>query len=121
MEKECKFKLCLKKFQKDITKTKQTNKNRNSKIKLIQVKLSHKSQIEKVYPMLKSKINFDGGGKDNDNNKITLRCTGIHPNIYCTNYNKIILKDIKIVLHKQKIYLKVLFPLKLFYNLTQFQ
>ena len=50
--------------------------------------------------MLKSKINFDGGGKDNDNNKITLISTGIHPNIYCTNYNKIILKDIKIVLHK---------------------
>lgn len=28
--------------------------------------------------MLKSKINFDGGGNDNDNNKITLRFTGIH-------------------------------------------
>lgn len=52
--------------------------------------------------MLKSKINFDGGGKDSDDNKITLRCTGIHPNIYCTNYNKIILKDIKIILHNRK-------------------
>lgn len=88
MEKECKFNLCLKKLQKDRTKTKQTNKNRNSKRKLIQFKLRHKTQIEKVYQMLKSKINFDGGGNDNDNNKITLRCTGIHTNIYFTN-NKI--------------------------------
>lgn len=36
--------------------------------------------------MLKSKINFDGGGNDNDNNKITLRFTGIHTNIYFTNH-----------------------------------
>lgn len=88
MEKECKFSLCLKKIQKDRTKIKETNKNRNSKRKLIQLKLRHKNQIEKVYQMLKSKINFDGGGNDNDNNKITLRFTGIHTNIYFTN-NKI--------------------------------
>lgn len=49
--------------------------------------------------MLNSKINSDGGGKNNDNNKITLKYTGIHPNIYCTSYNKIILKGIKVVLH----------------------
>lgn len=50
MEERMQFSLSLKKFQKDRTKIKETNKNRNSKKKLIQFKLRHKNQIEKVYP-----------------------------------------------------------------------